>query len=439
MHLRRILFLLGFIMFLTPFTGRSEESNPYASALPSIPAKDVGIYIEDLRTGDVILDVNGEKLFTPASVTKLVTTSTALNTSKPGTKFVTEVVAQGNIKNGVLEGNLVIKAVGDPTIESRHFPANKGFAEKVAVAVKQKGITRITGTVVARYKAEYEQPTPAGWMDEDLIHPYGTEFHAVNYADNVVSLSMPSGRTIPETPGLTVKRTGRNRRARGTTVVEATASQQIANPVPESTLCRAVEKALEQQGVQVGDTPVADSGKSVTVYSHTSPTMLEIITSLMHRSDNLMAEGMLRATAPGKTRNEATKRELEFWRDKGVDTNGIVIEDGSGLSRNNKISPYFLAEVLDWMRVHKNNNNQYVNIFPVAGKSGTMRGFLKGTKLEGKIAAKTGSMRNVQCYAGFKLDDNGQPTHLVVLLLNNFSDRAKLKKALEKLLLDKLS
>ena len=68
-----------------------------------------------------------------------------------------------------------------------------------------------------------------------------------------------------------------------------------------------------------------------------------------------------------------------------------------------------------------------------------MRNFLKGTKLEGKFVAKTGSMRNVQCYAGFKLDDNGQPTHLVVVMLNNFSDRARLKKALEQLLLEKLS
>lgn len=91
------------------------------------------------------------------------------------------------------------------------------------------------------------------------------------------------------------------------------------------------------------------------------------------------------------------------------------------------------------MRLNKNNNNSYVNIFPVAGRSGTMRSFLKGTALEGKIVAKTGSMRNVQCYAGFKIDENGQPTHLVVLMLNNFSDRAKLKRALEQLLLEKLS
>ncbi len=436
--MRPLLYPLILFLFL-PFLAKAEETGPYVSKLPSIPAKDVGIYIEDLRTGDVILDVNGEKLFTPASVTKLVTTSTALNTSSPAARFTTDIVAQGEISGGTLDGNLVIKACGDPTIESKHFPKNKGFADAIAAAVKKAGIEKITGTVVARYRQEYEQPTPAGWMDEDLIHPYGTEFHAANYADNLVSVSMPSGRTSPETPGLVVNRTGRNRRQRGSKAVELTSSMQIANPLPEATMCQAVSNALERAGVTVGKNPVADNGPSKTVYSHKSPTMIEIITSLMYRSDNLMAEGILRSTAPGKTRQQAVGRELDMWDSKGIDVTGIVIEDGSGLSRNNKMSPYFLAEVLDWMRIHKNPNNQYVNIFPVAGRSGTMRGFLKGTALEGKIVAKTGSMRNVQCYAGFKIDDDGQPTHLIVLLLNNFSDRAALKKALEKLLLEKLS
>ena len=435
-HLRSNLLAL-FILFPFWIAAQTADS-PYATSLSSIPAKDVGIYIEDLRTGDVILDVNGEKLFTPASVTKLVTTSTALNTSKPNARFTTDVVAQGDIKDGVLHGNIIIKACGDPTIESKHFPSNKGFVEKAVAGVKALGISEITGTVVAKYRKEYEQPTPAGWMSEDLIHPYGTEFHAVNFMDNVISAS-PAGRTTPETPGITIKKSGRNRRERGSTVVELAGAMQIANPNPESTLCRAIQLSLEKNGIKVGDKEVNAASSQKTVYSHKSPTMIEIITSLMYRSDNLMAEGMLRATAPGKTRDQATRQELDLWSKNGIEVSGIVIEDGSGLSSNNKISPYFLAEVLDWMRVHKNANNQYVNIFPVAGRSGTMRGFLKGTKLEGKLVAKTGSMRNVQCYAGFKLDDNGQPSHLVILMLNNFQDRAKLKRALEKLLLDKLT
>lgn len=158
----------------------------------------------------------------------------------------------------------------------------------------------------------------------------------------------------------------------------------------------------------------------------------------MHRSDNLMAEGMLRAAYPGLSREDATKEEIKMWGDKGIDTRNIVIEDGSGLSRRNKINPYFLAEVLDWMRLHKNHNNQYVEIFPAAGVSGTMKNFLKGTPLQGRLRMKTGSMRNVQCYAGFMTDKNDSPTHLVVIMVNNFADRGALKKALSNLLIKNL-
>lgn len=332
-----------FITLLLPIMAIGQNNNPYSTTLPQIPAKDVGIYIEDLRTGDVILDVNGEKLFTPASVTKLVTTSTALNKLNPTGKFTTDIEAVGTIKDGVLDGNLVVRACGDPTIESAHFPSNKGFADKVALAVEKAGIRKITGTVVAKYQADYEQPTPKGWMDEDLIHPYGTEFHAVNYADNVVNITMPSGKTTPETPGLVAKRTGHTRRQRGSTIIETSSSIRAANPMPESALCQAIVNALKSHKIEVGTTEVKASTSSTRIYTHTSPTFTEIITSLMYRSDNLMAEGMLRSTAPGRPRKEAIDNELKFWSDKGVDVTGIVIEDGSGLSRNNKITPYFLA------------------------------------------------------------------------------------------------
>lgn len=440
-QIEHIMLRTVFIIFLSIFcsiTLAAQDASPYVASLPEIPAKDVGIYIEDLRTGDVVLDVNGEKLFTPASVTKLVTSSTALNLLNPDACFSTDVEIDGQVKKDVLEGNIVIKACGDPTIESKHFPENKGFAAKVASAVKQRGITCITGKVKVDYPKVLEQSSPIGWMEEDFVWAYGTEFHAVNYADNVIAVRLPSGGTSPETPGVIVRKSDRNFRARGSKVIETRGSQQLANPYPESTLCNAVVEALNQLEIEVGKKDVALTGKSELLLSHKSPQFGSIITSLMYRSDNLMAEAMLRATAPGAARDEAVKQEVEFWNAKGIDTDGLVIEDGSGLSRNNRLTPYFLAEVLDWMRLNKNKNGQYVNIFPVAGRSGTMRTFLKGTELEGKIVAKTGSMRNVQCYAGFKIDDNGQPTHLVVVMLNNFSDRAKLKKALEKLLLQKL-
>jgi D-alanyl-D-alanine carboxypeptidase/D-alanyl-D-alanine-endopeptidase (penicillin-binding protein 4) len=83
------------------------------------------------------------------------------------------------------------------------------------------------------------------------------------------------------------------------------------------------------------------------------------------------------------------------------------------------------------------NEPYYVSFFPLAGQDGTLRNFLKGTSLDDYIALKTGSMRGVQAYAGYKLDDNYMPTHVVVIIINGFGDnRTNVKKATDKFLLE---
>ena len=77
-----------------------------------------------------------------------------------------------------------------------------------------------------------------------------------------------------------------------------------------------------------------------------------------------------------------------------------------------------------------------MDLFPLAGQEGTLRSFLKGTPLDSYIALKTGSMSGIQCYAGYKLDYNFAPTHVVVVMVNNLSDRPALRKDVERMLLD---
>jgi len=78
-------------------------------------------------------------------------------------------------------------------------------------------------------------------------------------------------------------------------------------------------------------------------------------------------------------------------------------------------------------------------MLPRSGKSGTLRSFLKGTPLENRIWAKTGSMNGVQSYAGYAVDAHGVPTHVVVIMVNGFKEeRSKLKKKLESLLIEKI-
>ena len=155
----------------------------------------------------------------------------------------------------------------------------------------------------------------------------------------------------------------------------------------------------------------------------------------MVRSDNMMAEGMLRLVSYDSSRKEAIARERQLFTDAGLDVNGIVIEDGSGLSRNDRLSPRFLVNLYRYM-LDLPQGQSYVGLFPRAGHDGTMRNFLKGTDLDGVIAMKTGSMRGIQSYSGFKLDENGIPTHAIAIMVNGFTcGRDVLKNEIQHLLL----
>ena len=157
---------------------------------------------------------------------------------------------------------------------------------------------------------------------------------------------------------------------------------------------------------------------------------------MMHRSDNLMAEGMLRAIAPGGTRKDAIDEEMAVWTMAGIGAHGVKIVDGSGLSRDNRLTARFLGQIYQYM-LGEDFGNEYVSLFPLAGRHGTMRNFLIDTPLEGRVAMKTGSMKGVQSYSGYLLDEEGRPTHLLVFMANGFRcSRQALKNDIQRLLLE---
>jgi D-alanyl-D-alanine carboxypeptidase/D-alanyl-D-alanine-endopeptidase (penicillin-binding protein 4) len=169
-----------------------------------------------------------------------------------------------------------------------------------------------------------------------------------------------------------------------------------------------------------------------------SPTYGKIMKSMMTRSDNLFAEAMLRTIDGGESRTKAISTELKYWKSQGLNVDVLTLRDGSGLARGNKFSPKFLGELLAKMAEGKNCAT-YVKLFPIVGQEGTVRNFLKDTALQGKMVMKSGSMSGVHCYAGYKIDKDGTPTHAVVVMVNNFyCQRSQVKKSIEKLLLNNL-
>nr|MDE7412070.1 D-alanyl-D-alanine carboxypeptidase [Paramuribaculum sp.] len=421
------------------------------AASAHIGADSVGFYIEDISTGEIIASRNADMPFIPASVTKLVTTSTLLLNHSPIGRFTTAVMAEGTITDTVLHGNIVINASGDATIDSRFYDTNYGFVDSIICRLNSLNIREITGSVKIFTPSCFTNTAPNGWMEEDFVWPYGAVLHGLNYADNEYNLEFSTMKTIPMVPGLKIVRNNKRNgpkyfMARNSSLITLNRRAQkrgkttFANPNPEGTLVNIIIEKCKDAGIKFVGKEISVSGglKSDTIYNHTSPFFREIMDVTLKRSHNLMAESMLQAAYPGCSRQTAVNEELKLWHKLGLDTNSIFLEDGSGLSRNNRITPKFLAGVLRYIN-DTEYSDLFVNSLPVSCVSGTMKKFTSTPHLYGRLALKTGSMRKVQCYAGYYLDEFGNPSHIVVVMLNGVTaSRDVIKSQVEKLILQNL-
>ena len=133
------------------------------------------------------------------------------------------------------------------------------------------------------------------------------------------------------------------------------------------------------------------------------------------------------------SRDAGIQAILEFWRAKGLDTRGMYLDDGNGLSRNNAISPKHLVDAL-----HIMTNSKYFLPFyeslPIAGHTGTLHKALKGTEAEGRVRAKTGTIAGVKSFAGYVKSSSGREL-IFAIIVNNYNCRTRLmKKKLEEIL-----
>lgn len=410
----------------------------------------VGIYIKDLKTGKVLVDHNSDLALTPASVMKAVTTASTLSLAGADKRFRTPVVLRGNASGASWDGDLVVHTVADPTIESENFKSRYGFCDSVVAAVKRAGISKINGRIVIDQPLENAGEI-GKWEIEDVAWPYGAGLYGLNWRDNTFTLHPATGETKPFVPGLKIEM---HRSTSGNDLIRGVGSDVLtiysrnpndkkwavrsSMPDPAAVFRHELEAKLKAAGITVAGKEIKTDCEVAErkLYTHVSPAYGEIMRSLMVRSDNLFAEGMLRAIAPGASRKDCIKREKELWATRGINTKYTIINDGSGLTRANRLSARFIADVLAWM-ASSPQAKTYTTFFPRAGKEGTLRGFLAKSELKGLVALKTGSVSSVQAYAGYKFDDDGEPTHVIVIMVNGFfCPRSQVREGAEQLLID---
>lgn len=423
-------------------------------------------------SGKVLADVNAGKVHTPASTLKIFTTAAALSMLGADYRYETILEHTGSYDSaaGQIAGDLCIKGSGDPSLDSKHFrkDGDSTQLQRWAAALYKKGIRSIAGAVVADASAFADNPLPDGWTWGDMGQYYGAPSGALCWHDNSYSLffnstadSVRLTHTLPEPLELSILielKTGGTRDdayvygsplghvhlVRGRIPAQAKAFEvEAALPDPALQCAAEFTNALKQQGITVAGKaqkqtkPAKEPRRKL--HSTFSPKLSEIVHRTNLKSDNVYAEQLLRTISHAKTKKGSTEDGaalvVQFWKQQGVDTKGMFMTDGSGLSRSNAVTAMQQAQALRIIsRWPKKQYDAFRNSLPVAGKSGSLASLCKGTAAENNLAAKSGYITRARGYAGYVTTRSGKLV-CFSLLANNYTCTAtEMKKKLERVM-----
>lgn len=416
---------------------------------PGEKSASVGIFIKDIINDTVLAENDSERALMPASVMKAITAASTFSTLDKDFRFNTKVYITGDVIDGICDGDILVESCGDPTIDSNLFEDSKEFSQKIVEAIVDLGINQFNGKVIVQETLKDPGCVPQ-WEIDDVAWSYGAGLFGFNYKDNKCQLYPATKQTSPHQPNLNVilKHDSSvdmlrgifsdNLYVFGPNLSDKKWVENTTMNSPAEAFAYELTNRLNEKGISVGADKSTANQRNL-IYTHVSPSLTEILNQMLIHSHNLYAEGMLRTLAPDASRKAAIKNELSIWNKRGINTGYMRICDGSGLSRADRLRSIFIADVLEWM-AKSPYSTSFAALFPSVGVEGTVKNFLKGSPLQGKLVLKTGSMSGVQCYAGYKIDEQGEPTHVVIVLVNGFyCDRATLRSKIELFLIDTLS
>jgi len=433
-----------------------EATSPKASARPLGVA---GIHVVDLTTGRTVYRHNENLLLAPASNFKLLTTALALERLGVDYRFTTRVVLE-------VSGDLVLIGAGDPSLSDRGVlkrPSPRSAAqaiEELAGQVVARGITQIDGDVVGDDSVYPWEPYPSSWTQDDTLHGFGAPVSALSLNDNVVTVSIqPAGsagqlsqltispafeylmidnRIVTSMRGgdvrIRVERSAGSRHWTITGAIPAGHSPVIESlPVDDPALfaAAALYDALTRRGVAVHGRAVARHRVASELYvpvegeevaSLTSPPLTDMLQVMDKLSVNLHAELMLREAGRVKRGDGTTRAGLAelaaFLAEIGVSAGDWRAEDGSGLSRNDMVTPRLVTQVLvqQWRKF----GDEFIALLPAGGEDGTLEHRLCCMGSGRAVQAKTGTLSRALALSGFA-DAGTKGRFAFSILVNGFA------------------
>lgn len=452
------------VLWMEPWPG--AQSSTLQSDLdrlfsdPAVSRALVAARVESLRDGRVLYAQNDQKLVMPASNMKLVTLAVAADRLGWDFRFETRLEASGTVANGVLRGDLVVTGGGDPSIRSLDSGPAPLFLQW-ADLLRRQGIGRIEGRVIGDDSAFDDVGPGPGWSWDDLDTGYAAPSGALSYNENAATLRIQPGRasgdpvTIEITPpghdlnvvnelqtgaagstvGISLERPPGLARltARGTVPAGTSAvTRNVSVDNPTRYFVEGLKLALNDRGIQVSGgswdiddllDPPAALVRRVLSQQESLP-LSALAGYFMKESQNFYAETFLKtlgrpATGVGTTETGrgVVIDTLTSW---GVPADAFVIVDGSGLSRYNYLSAGAIVSVLKRIWADDRLRGPFAASLPVAGHDGTLESRMRGTVLDARVQAKTGTLSNVRALSGY-LETKSGARLVFSLVVNHFT------------------
>jgi len=445
----RKLLLLSFC-FLSGYAGAQTLQQKLQTAFNKLQQDSqsryasISLTVLDAKTGEQLFAANPNMGLATASTLKTITTITAFNILGKDYQYTTNLNYNGSIDNGTLNGDVIIKGSGDPTLGSWRYPETREHAVLTVWvdAIRKAGIKHINGRIIGDDSAFGTASIPDGWIWQDIGNYYGAGTSGLCWRENQFDIKLKTGsigtavgvlRTVPDVPYLNIKSELTNAEAgtgdrsyaflpvnnnvmylRGTYAQDQSKkSISVAVPDPAYDVAYRLVDTLKRLGVDVAGGPVsvrtlpqAPTGSNLLV-SYSSPKLSQIIYWLNQRSINLYAEQVLKtiALASGKpvTTANGVAVEQEFWKAKGIDPHSLNIVDGSGLSPGDRVTTLTMATILQSAKA--------APWFPE---------FYESLPTYNNTKMKSGSINNVLTYAGFQLSKDGHE-YCFSIMVNNYS------------------
>lgn len=405
----------------------------------------IGVYVKSMKHGDVLFAQNEHKLFTPASILKILTAEAALIYLGPDYKFPTTLLTDATeVNGGIIDGNLYLVQSGDPSLTYNDLT-------DMMEMLKSQSISGIKGNIYIDNTAYDQTNLGPGWVWDDTRYCYAAPINASIINKNCISFKVAPAKKAGQPANIipsphyfygaisndvTTKPT-KTRSCYVQLNAQTGSKISVSGCMPKgkyvwgvSTVIgdimqynkTMVQSLFKRFGINVKGHVGAGAAPSKlsTIAVHESKPLHSLINDMLKMSDNIIAGSLFKKMGefyrqePGSWKNGSEAVTHILAQKAGVNSAQMVVLDGSGLSRYNQVKPAQFMQVLEYAFHNEATNYQFISSLPIAGVDGTLKHRL--FNVARRVRAKTGTMSGVVSLAGYVVSRDKEPIAFVIII-----------------------